>query len=219
MDGTFRSYRQPDGTFRSYQGASGYYQDRTGYESISSQNSWFSGQETSEEGYSNTDNTSAHQYHQPLASVYQNHHGSSPHASINQPPVYEQYFVPSIPSISIPTQSAPNYSTVQAVEWTELDTRSGRRLSNWYTSRHINQGDANDETLRVALGAALAQGEDAVSFLDETLRVRRCKEPMKHDKVCNAVLVLPPNKRSNPTWETLQCYRCHSRRTMAKSRS
>lgn len=217
MDGTFGSYRQPDGTFRSYQGTPGYFQDHSGHESISSQNSWVSGPGTSEEMYPTTDNTSVYQYRQPMTSSYHNHHPPSSHASTNPQPVYEHYLVPSTPSTSIQTGYNTNHSTGQAIEWTELDTRSGRRLRNWYEYEGIEQGGVDDRSLRVALGEALKAGENSVLFREQTVRVRRCEEPMKHDRVCNAVLVLP-KANGKSAWAKLQCYRCLTRNTMKRTR-
>jgi hypothetical protein len=93
-----------------------------------------------------------------------------------------------------------------------------RQASQWYSSKGIVKGDKQDLNLRTALKETLKQEQQNVLFLDQIIHVRHCGESMKRGEVCQAVLVLPTEKRKNLTAEMLQCRRCLHRKSMTKTR-
>jgi hypothetical protein len=200
MDGNFSYHQNFDGT-------SGYYQDATNQESLPSQNSWYLEQSTSAGLYGTTGCTSGYQYFPGSA--------QTPYGWQSVP---EQYLHPDTSPNTLLTESSIGHNAMDLVRWEDMDKPSQDRLLKWYSSKGIDKGDEHDFNLRTALKETLKREQQNVRLLDQNIHVRYCGESMKRGEVCQAVLVLPTEKRKNLTAETLQCRRCLHRKSMTKTR-
>ncbi|KAG7562122.1 hypothetical protein FFLO_02404 [Filobasidium floriforme] len=201
MDEDFTYHQNPDGT-------SGYYQDATDQESLPSQNPWYLGHSTSAGLYGGTPgSTSGYQYFP--GSV------QTPYAWQSAP---EQYLNPDTSSNTLLTESSIGLNALDLVRWEDMDKPSQERLLKWYSSKGIDKGDEHDFNLRTALKETLKREQQNVRLLDQNIHVRYCGESMKRGEVCQAVLVLPTEKRKSLTAETLQCRRCLHRERLALDR-
>lgn len=200
MDGNFSYHQNFDET-------SGYYQNATNQESLPSQNSWYLEQSTSAGLYGTTGVISGYRYFSGSA--------QAPYSSQLVP---EQYLNPDTSSNTLLIESSMGLNAPNLVRWEDMDKPSQDRLLKWYSSKGIVKGDKQDLNLRTALKETLKQEQQNVLFLDQIIHVRHCGESMKRGEVCQAVLVLPTEKRKNLTAEMLQCRRCLHRKSMTKTR-
>lgn len=200
MDGNFSYHQNFDGT-------SGYYRNATNQESLPSQNSWYLEQSTSAGLYRTTGVISGYQYFP-----------GSAQAPYSWQSVPGQYLNPGTSSNTLLIESSMGLNAPDSVRWEDMDKPSQDRLLKWYSSKGIDKGDKQDLNFRTALKETLKQQQQNVLFLCQNIHVRYCGESMKRGERCQAVLVLPKEKRRTVTAETLQCRRCLHRKSMMKTR-